>query len=194
MGVGAGVLLDDRQHQSVRAVIGSLLARATTADFAIARVRLAAVDLTQDELVNVQRCRVLLGRLDVETLVAPVGAGEADALGAGRLKPLREFLDSGRIEIRTVGSPLWIPDFSIFSGIAPDAGTPGGAVCLVGAHYFARPFPTRGPALTCVLSNRESVTSAAARFEELWDLGYDVLPVIAETLDALLSGLHHAAP
>jgi hypothetical protein len=195
MSAGPGVLLDGRRHPSLRLVVGRLLSRARHADFAIASVRLAAVDLTRDELAGVQRCRVLLGRLDVDALapaegavtrVRPIG-DESNAASASRLAPLREFMASGRIAIRTAGSPLWLPDFSILSGLPEQDGVPGGGVCVVGAHYFARPYPTRGPAMTCLLSGRDAVTCARERFDELWELGYDVLPVIAETIDALLS-------
>jgi hypothetical protein len=185
-GSGVGVLLDDRRHPSLRSVVGKLLARATTADFAIARVRLAAVDLTSDELANVQRCRVLLGRLDVDALAPPDAGAAPDPIAAARLLTLHAFLTSGRVEVHTAGSTLWVPDFSILGGMTPSENAPTGAVCLIGAHYFARPYPTRGPALTCLLSERGSVASAKERFDELWDMGYDVLPVIAETLEAMI--------
>lgn len=188
MSPGSGVLLDDRRHPPLRQVVGRLLARATTADFAIGRVRLAAVDLTEAELRRVQRCRVLLGRLDAETLTAPPGAHAPAPDSAGHLLTLRAFLESGRVSVRTAGGTLWLPDFSVLDGLPPTAGFPGGAVCFIGAHYFARPYPTRGPALTCLLAGPGSIASARERFEELWEIGYDVLPVILETLDALLAG------
>lgn len=188
MSPGSGVLLDDRRHPPLRQIVGRLLARATTADFAIGRVRLAAVDLTEPELRRVQRCRVLLGRLDAETLTAPPGAQAPAPDSAGHLLTLRAFLESGRVSVRTAGSTLWLPDFSVLDGLPPTSGFSGGAVCFIGAHYFARPYPTRGPALTCLLAGPGSIASARERFEELWEIGYDVLPVILETLDALLAG------
>jgi hypothetical protein len=191
---GAGVLLDDRRYPTVRQVVGKLLTHATTADFAIARVRLAAVDLSEREIGSVRRCRVLLGRLDVEALSTPEESRRVEPERAGNLLTLRAFLTSGRAEIRTAGATMWVPDFSILTGLPELEGVSSGAVCLLGAHYFARPYPTRGPALTCLLSGRGSVATARDRFEELWDLGYDVLPVITETLDALLAGVPPAAP
>lgn len=187
MSAGPGMLLDGRRQPSLRSVVGTLLARATAADFAISRVRLAAVDLTPDELDNVQRCRVLLGRLDIDALVAPLEHGESTSDRAPHLTALRAFLASGRAAVRTAGTTLWLPDFSVLSGPAGRDGVPAGCVCLIGAHYFARPYPTRGPALTCLLSDADSVARARERFDELWELGYDVLPVITETLDALLA-------
>lgn len=187
MSAGPGLLLDGRRQPRLRSVMGRLLARATAADFAISRVRLAAIDLTPDELGSVQRCRVLLGRLDIDALTAPLDHNDT-VRDRTHLTALRAFLASGRVDIRTAGSTLWLPDFSVLSGPSECNGVPGGAVCLVGAHYFARPYPTRGPALTCMLSDAESVARARERFDELWELGYDVLPVITETLDASLAG------
>lgn len=181
MRTGSGLLLDGRRQPAVRSVVGRLLARAATADFAISRVRLAAIDLSADELGTVQRCRVLLGRLDIEALIAPLDQREAERNRTPRFAALRAFLASGRADVRTAGSTLWLPDFSVLTG-------PAGAACLVGAHYFARPYPTRGPALTCLLTDAESVARARERFDELWELGYDVLPVITETIDVLLDG------
>lgn len=187
MSAGPGMLLDGRRQPSLRSVVGRLLARATAADFAISRVRLAAIDLTPDELDNVQRCRVLLGRLDIDALVAPLDHAGRTSDRTPHLTALRAFLASGRATVRTAGTTLWLPDFSVLSGPAEHDSVPAGGVCLVGAHYFARPYPTRGPALTCLLSDARSVARARERFDELWELGYDVLPVITETLDALLA-------
>lgn len=186
MSAGPGVLLDGRRDPPLRVVVGKLLARATAADFAISRVRLAAIDLTAEELGRVERCRVLLGRLDIDALTAPIQAHDQSHAGTPHLLALQTFLTSGRVAVRTCGSTLWVPDFSVLSGLAPQSGVPADAVCLVGAHYFARPYPTRGPALTCIISDAGSVASARERFDELWELGYDVLSVINETLDALI--------
>lgn len=188
MSAGAGVLLDDRLHPPLRAVIGALMSRARSADFAVARVRLTAVELTEQEVGTLERCRVLLGRLDIDALSTPDAAGAPAPAAIAGLVTLRAFLRSGRIEVRTAGATLWVPDFSILSGLPQKGGFVSGAACLVGAHYFARPYPTRGPALTCLLTGTEAVTSARQRFEDLWDLGYDVLPVIADRVDAVLGG------
>lgn len=194
MTASAGVLLDDRRHPPLRAVIGRLMTRATSADFAVARVRLTAVELTEQEVRTLERCRVLLGRLDVDALSTPDSGGRPTPAAVASLHTLRSFLHSGRIEVRTAGATLWVPDFSILGGLPRQPGLASGAACLVGAHYFARPYPTRGPALTCLLTGEESVASARERFEDLWELGYDVLPVIADRLDALLNGAAAALP
>src|SRR5690606_30543068 len=62
------ILLDDRSTPPLRTLIGALLARAQTADFAISRMRLDGLDLGGGELARLERCRVLLGRLDARTL------------------------------------------------------------------------------------------------------------------------------
>src|SRR5204862_7396660 len=68
----AAQLLDERTS-NMRNVIGDLLQRASHADFAVARIRLAAVSLSAAELQHV-RCRVVLGRLDVASLDIEGGA------------------------------------------------------------------------------------------------------------------------
>jgi hypothetical protein len=37
-----------------------------------------------------------------------------------------------------------------------------------------------------VLTDPNAIKRCARRFEQMWELGYDVLPVVVETLDELL--------
>jgi hypothetical protein len=207
------VLLDEQTAPSVRTVIGTLLSRAAEADFAIARIRLGAVDLTPDELAAVRRCRVLVGRLDVQSLAA--ARHESDA----GLDALLAFLASGRIEVRSAGATGWATDFSIFRGLpgtdtgqSHDGGRPPGQLdpkngatapasvfhvphggtsdelhgaCLIGAHAFWVPQSTEGPSFTAVLRNTGAVRMAGNRFEQLWARSYDVLPVLLHTMAAI---------
>src|SRR5690606_25721299 len=143
----SGVLLDEECGTTVRQVIGMLLARAEEADFAIARVRLGAIDLAHAELCNVRRCRVLLGRLDVQSLAAAPDS-HTTAMAA-----LLDFLRSGRIEVRSAGASTWHSDFSVFRGLPADRVLPEGRACLIGAHSFWSPQPSEGPAFTCVLGS-----------------------------------------
>src|SRR6202007_2430625 len=71
-----GASLLDERNSSMRDVIGALMQRASHADFAVARIRLAAISLSASELQHV-RCRVVLGRLDVASL--DIEGGNADA-------------------------------------------------------------------------------------------------------------------
>lgn len=167
------VVADERDPVPVRSRIGSLLAGAARADFAVARIRLAALDLTAAEVAGVRECRVLIGRLDAGMLLdaregAPEGAAE-------RLAVLRAFADSGRLAVRSAGVAGWMPDFSIFHGRTPSA--------LLGAHYFGAPEPLVGPSFTAVLGDPAAVALLATRFEELWDRGHDVLPAIRPVLE-----------
>ena len=57
---------------------------------------------------------------------------------------------------------------------------------MIGAHYTELPYPADGIALTCVVREEAAVRRCARRFEEMWDLGYDVLPVVSQTIQALL--------
>jgi hypothetical protein len=175
------VLLDDVCRPQVRTVIGVMLATAGTADFAVARVRLGAIDLTAAETGGVTRCRILLGRLDYSG-IAQLGASPDEEPGGGspraRLQRLAAFLESGRVEVRSAGMAEWLPDFSVYHGIPRNDGTDNtDSACIVGAHWFRTP-PVHGPALTCVLREPAAALRAARRFEELWAHGHDVLPAV----------------
>jgi hypothetical protein len=175
-----GILLDERSGVSVRRVIGLLLARSREADFAVARIRLGAVDLTASELARVRRCRVLVGRFDVQSLTA------APADHAASLRALFAFLRSGRIEVRSAGGSGWVADFSVFRGLPVNAALPRGHACLVGAHSFWNVDVASGPAFTCMLGSPGATARADRRFDELWHRGYDVLPVLIQTVAAAL--------
>lgn len=168
------VVVDEHHDPPLRQTIGALLSSAETADFAIAHLRLAGLDLSPSEAGTLKRCRVMLGHLDAAVLFDDAGASSQ------RLQLLSAFAASGRLEMRTAPHHVWNPDFSIFSGL------PGReSVALLGAHYFGRPYPRFGLAFTCVMAQRAAVRSCRTRFDQLWDAGYDVLPVVIETLSRL---------
>lgn len=170
-------LLDERAAESLRDRVGRLLARATHADFALARLRIAGIELPESALDGLRRCRMLIGRLDADTLAAP-----APEL-AGRIAGLRGFVESGRLELRAAGLVVWTPDFSLLHGIDSH---PTGHVALVGAHYLVRPSADGGPSLTCILDDADSVKVASTRFDELWEQGYDVTSTVHDALDRIV--------
>lgn len=173
----ANLLLDERHRPRVRDAIGTLLRAATHADFAVGRIRLGAIDLAPSETAGVQRCRILLGRLDYGELT---GFASSDDDARNRLRTLVTFITSGRVEVRSAGMAEWLPDFSVYRGLRPDGG--GAAMaCLMGAHFFSAP-PVDGPAMTCVIRDRASVLRAARRYDELWAHGHDVLPAVLDTI------------
>lgn len=176
------ILLDDRAEPPLRSILGALLARATTADFAISRMRLDGLDLVGGELGRIRRCRVLLGRLDAQTLEDMMGGHDRGPAQRHHLHALRDFLASGRVEVRAAGIVSWNPDFSILEGLQ-DA--PAHSIALVGAHYFLRPYQIDGAAFTTMISDPEPVSRLHVRFEELWNLGYDVGEVVRATLEHL---------
>jgi hypothetical protein len=182
------ILLDDRADPPLRALIGALLGRATTADFAISRMRLDGLDLGGGELDRLQRCRVLLGRLDARALEELMGGGHGPARQQ-HLRALGEFLASGRVEVRAAGVVAWNPDFSILSHLD---GAPANAVALVGAHYFLRPYPIDGVALTTMHTTPASIAQLQARFDEIWEEGYDVGEVVRAALVHLTAELDEA--
>ena len=175
-------LLDDASGPMVRQTIGQLLSAATTADLAVANVRLAAVDLQPDEMTRLKRLRVLLSRFDA-SFAADARALALDVSQLQQLHGLLRIVESERVEVRCVGALRWTPDFSVFRGLADDRQD----VLLIGAHYFRPLFSTGGAALTCVVRDAAAVARAARRFEDLWELAHDVRDVIAETLSDTLA-------
>jgi len=184
---GCGVLLGSDDAPTVRAALGGLLARAATADFAVARIRLGALDLSLAEVAHVKRCRVLLGRLEAGSFA--LGARGREDFPGDWPASLLVFARSGRLEVRTAPGDSWMPDFSVFVGLAPRLRVPDGAVTLLGAHYFAPPFPVAGPAFTAAVPGAAAADAARDRFEDLWSHGYDVLPVVAEAVERLVAAV-----
>jgi hypothetical protein len=170
-------LFDEYHDPPLRHTLGRLLTCARTADIALTHLRLAGLDLSPSEAGGLERCRVMLGQLDADVLF---DAGASLDVARERLRLLTAFAQSGRLQIRTAPHHVWNPDFSVFAGLPADR-----AAALVGAHYFGRPYPRFGIALTCVLTSRAAVRACRERFEQLWADGYDVLPVVVETLQRL---------
>ena len=166
------IVLTETGEPSLRYVIGALLARSHSADFAIANIRLAHIDIGAAEIQNV-RMRILVGRFEA--------AHTSDPVLAGRMEGLAALIRSGTVQLRSAGMGTWLPDFSVYrleSGCAPRA------ACLVGAHYFSAP-PCSGPSLTSVHTDAHSVGTVAARFNELWEMGHDVGAVIAQAMQQM---------
>jgi hypothetical protein len=177
-----GVLLDDRSGPALRDVVGTLLRQSAGADFAIGNVRLAAIDLTSFELAHISACRLLMDRLDVGMLADTACIARDNASVAANLVVLKQFAATGRLMVRATGSLCWSPDFSVMHGLPVSSLAPAGGVCLVGAHYFSRPVIPGGASLTCVITGGAAVMRARERFEDLWNRGHDVLPVVRELL------------
>jgi len=172
----SAILLDERSSPSLRQVLGNTLARATEADFAVARIRLAQIDLTPAEVARIRRWRVLLGRLDVESLARPDRRSnpQRDALTLLRL------FDNGRMAVRAAGLQGWNPDFAVLRGLDG-----GGALTVVGSIYFGTPQHTDGPSFTCILTTPAHAAAATARFDVLWQRAYDVEAVVREALERM---------
>lgn len=173
------LLLDETCTPSLRTVLGRLLGAAAAADFAVASVRLAAIDLTTAEASAMGRCRFLLGRLEAEGLSQIAAGAERE-----HLLTLRDLLGSGRIEIRSAGMSAWLPDFSVFRGLHDTTGTRD--VCILGAHYFRLPPVAAGPSLTCIVADRKAVDLATRRFAALWQRAHDVHAAVFDTVDRML--------
>jgi hypothetical protein len=171
-------LLDDRTP-GIRSVLAALLPTSSHADFAVARIRLSALDLSPGEL-GTMRCRVLLGRLEVDSLEF-VASEHSEQERVEHLNALISFARSGRLRVRVCCLEEWNPDFSV---IRTRSGSQCASMTLVGSHYFARP-PIAGPAFTCMLPGEQPAALATRRFDSIWRRGYDVLPVIIQSLEQL---------
>lgn len=167
-------LIDERSTPPLRARIGHLLASAEDAAFAVARIRLGVLDLTDRELATVRRCRVLLGQLDASTLLDAVEGGGARP--AASLTPLLRFAASGRLEVRSAGLAGWSPDFAVVR-------TGSRSLGMVGAIYFGSPDLVVGPALTMAVTGEDGTALLRSRFDELWARSHDVLPAIRQVLE-----------
>lgn len=168
------VLFDGRASPSLRSVLGAALAESSSASFAIRRIRLARVDLMPEELRRVARCRVLLGRLDADSL-ADTGALPSST----RTAALLDMAASGRLEVRSASLLTWDPDFALVGNGRDDD------LLLFGSIQFMPPLPQRPIeelSLSCALRDPVMVRSAAVRFEELWERAHDALEAVTDAL------------
>jgi|SRR5690606_30277965 len=165
------LLFDERSRPDFRQVFGTLAERADDIAAAVTRVRLTTVDLTGDELRGVARFRVLVTELNALRLDGEVRGMDSDPRRAVNVALLRDMLESGRMEVRSAPLGGWSPDFTVFGA----AGTPFAVMC--GFHWFERPYPHRGPALTAVHFG-DGARLAAKRHEELWRSAHDVGPAV----------------
>ena len=162
-------VLDEFTSPSMRETFSALMSSSTSVDMAVAHLRLAGLDVHTGEVGCLRRLRVVVGRLDADALL------QAQSRPTDQIRRLRALAGSGLLEVRTVPRFQWRPDFSVFDEAA-----------LIGAHYTELPYPNDGIALTCVLTDPGAIRRCARRFDQMWELGYDVLPVVVETLDELL--------
>jgi hypothetical protein len=159
-----------------------LLSRSTEADFAIHRVRLAAIDFTERDLARLATCRVVLGRLDVNALIDAAEATSRVASAAANLAVLRRFIAGGRVQIRAAGTHRWSPDFCIIRGDGLRTMSPDRRLSIVGHLGVGAP-AEHSAGLTCVVAGTDAATRTARAFDRLWREAHDVLDVVAETLD-----------
>lgn len=175
------VVLDDRSGPDARTALGKLIARASHADIAVDRVRLAAIDFRDSDLARLQVCRVILGRLDVHSLIDAAESASRAPAAAVNVDVLMRFIMAGRLQLRSAGASRWRPDFCVLRGPGLRTVTASQALALIG-HLGIGAGAERGPDLTCVVSGAAAVRKAGDAFERLWADGHDVLDVVSETL------------
>jgi hypothetical protein len=175
-------LVQEGSEPGLRHYFGHLLSVASEADFAIGRVRLAGIDFCRSELNTVGKCRLLLGRLDAESLSTTGTAGVRE-----NLQHLLEFVCSGRITIHSAGMQHWWPDFSVFRSVGGLAEVAAPDIVVLGAHHFARSQLAGGSALSAIIDDVEAARIAGRCFDDLFNAGYDVTSVVQELLHDLVS-------
>jgi hypothetical protein len=176
------ILLDGRTGPGARAALGGLLARSTTADLAVGRVRLAAIDFRDADLASLDRCRVVLGQLDVHALIDAAESATRSPVAGANVAVLRRFIGTGRLELRSAGASRWRPDLCVLRGAGLRRFSVGCELSIVG-HLGIGLDAERGSSLTCLLAGEDACRVTAGAFDRLWADAHDVLDVVAETLD-----------
>ena len=169
-------LLDERSSPDFRRVFGSLLSGSQSADTAILRIRLGAVDLTDEELSRLKRYRILVAEVNARTVEQETYALSADPARRENLFRVLDLLREQRMEIRSAPLGGWSPDFTVFFG------NRGPRALLLGLHWFRRPFPHRGPAWAIQLG-KEDARRAQVRFHDLWKRSHDIGPAIRRLME-----------
>lgn len=164
-------VIDEFTTPTVRETLGALMSASQRVDIAMTRMRLSGIDLTAGEVGKLVKLRVVLGKLDADALL------QSQSKPIDQLQRLRAFASSGVLEVRSAPRFTWDPDFSVYDDRA----------AMIGAHYTELPYAADGIALTCIVVNPNAIRRCAARFDAMWELSYDVLPVVIETLDSLLA-------
>ena len=169
-------LLHERSSPDFRSTFGGLLSQSRSADTAILRIRLGAVDLTGEELAGLRRFRILVAEVSARTVEEETYALSVDPTKRDNLNRVLALLGDQRMEIRS--SPLggWSPDFTVFFGDR------GPHALLLGLHWFRQPFPHRGPAWAVLLGEKEA-RRAHVRFHELWRHSHDIGPAIRRLME-----------
>jgi len=170
-GTGPATLLDERGRPDFRDVFGACLARAAAVEVAVTRVRLATLDLTRSELAGVRSIHVLLTEVNAITLDAEARVLHAHPGRARHVRLLTRLLEEGRLHVRCAPLAGWSPDFTVFH----ESGT--AFACLLGFHWFQRPYPHRGPALAS-LHEGPAAALASRRFREVWEQAHDIGPAV----------------
>lgn len=181
-----GVLIDERCRPDFRSVFGSLARGASEISTAVTRVRLATLDLSDDELASVEEFRVLVAELNALRLDSEARAVRTEPGRARNVALLLEMLHAGRLQVRSAPLGGWSPDFTVFA-----RGATAQAV-LTGFHAFERPYPHRGPLLAS-LHGPEGARLALQRFEDVWTAAHDVGPALWSILSSTLDGRREAA-
>jgi len=179
---GQAVVLEDTASPNARSALGLIVSRALCVDLAIDGIRLAAFDFRRNDLIALERARVVIGGFDNQSLLGAVDTASGVPAHAANLSVLREFLLSRRIEVRSGGARRWSPDLCVARGPSLARWFEGGEVALVGYLGLGADHPFIGPRLTCVVAGPGPVAVVSSAFLRLWSGGHDILGVVADAL------------
>lgn len=180
-------LLDEESRPSFRKLFGGLLAHSSEMDAAILSIRLGAVDLSQGEVEEARRMRVLVAEVNARTLEGEAYALLTDPGKRANLDRIVDLLRRGVLHLRSAPLGGWSPDFSLFCR----DGRP--QRLLLGLHWFHRPFPQRGPAWAVGFGPREA-EEARARFLDLWEQAHDISAPVLKLLEGVSQRQGRAPP
>ncbi|MGE3821554.1 MAG: hypothetical protein AB7I30_19260 [Isosphaeraceae bacterium] len=168
-------LLDERSRPGFRDLFGQLARRATALDVALTHLRLSTLDLSERELAQMGRIRLVLSEVSAASLDAEAHAVLHRGRMAANLRRLAVLLHLGRIEVRSAPLGGWAPDFSVFRrDDVPFA-------VLVGPHRFDRGMAQDGPILASLHGGGDALR-AGIRFVEVWGRAHDIRPAIGRIL------------
>lgn len=168
-------LLDERSRPGFRDLFGQLARRATALDVALTHLRLSTLDLSEPELAQMQRIRLVLSEVSAASLDAEAHAVLHRSGMAANLRRLAVLLHLGRIEVRSAPLGGWAPDFSVFH--SDDTAF----AVLVGPHRFERGMAHDGPILAS-FHDGDAAVRAGVRFVEVWARAHDIRPAIERIL------------
>jgi len=169
------VVFDEQNARGFRARFHDELREAWNVSMAVKRLRLSAIDVSDEDLRRIRTARLVLAQVRAAALDAEAHALMARPDARRRLEIILRLMADGRMRVRVAPLGGWSPDFTVFA----DARGPRSV--LLGFHQFERTHPYPGPTLG-VQFGRRGALLAHRRFHDIWNRSHDVLPAVQSIL------------